>query len=525
MAKLSKRELAAKNAGVKVDYSKPANQQGMQGGSLQGTMTKSGGGLNPANVGNFQTVLRDIARSSYEKRAKSDVKNSALGGVDRSQISGGVFASVMGNLEQMRGGDISKEYAAGVQGYKDTLDAIEKQREEAKASATDATANMAKSLALIKGFQDAGLEVPASLYAAVGTKDPNNPLTPEEMGIQQGIIAGGNGLKPAGIDGYADPQTYLRYKDNYTKMMGGDNGEKLAQVSKDFDEKFSHLLDPSQSDRWSQMGVKYKEDNSSIANLAPGTTGTTTIDTTKQGYSSVPLQKAGGLTQAAVDQSAWQYALTGQMPSIGLGSNAQAQAKRNAIQNRAAELDSNGSIASNKAMLTALTSTLAENTKYQSTMTRSINTVDQNLNLLEDAASKVNSYNSPLINEWNNLAKTKVIGDGDVNSYQSAIQTVRSEYSTILARGQGQTDSTRAEAAKLIPDNITKTQLQQVLNVLRSEGANVKSAADQQVAATQDQLNNIIGGRVITNNTNNNQQNGSHSGGTTSSGLSYTITY
>lgn len=461
-----------------------------------------GSNLKPENTGSFQAVLRDISRSAYAKQAKSDVKYSALAGAGAkgSDVSGGTFAMVMGNLESMRGGDISKEYAAGVQGYKDTLDALEKKRTEARASATTALENQTKTLALIKGYQDAGLDVPPSLYSAVGVKDPNNPLTPTEMGIQQGIA------QSVGQDGYADPSVYLKQKEAYTNQLGGDDNAKLVQASQDFDAKFSHLLDPNQTDRWKSMGIDYALGSTSTSNLAPGTTGSSTIDTTKDGYSSIPIQKAGGLTQAAIDQAAWQFAITGQMPSIGLGSTGQAAAKRDAIQNRAAELNSSGSIASNKATLTALTSTLAENTKYQSTMTRSVDIVDQNLQLLQDAASKVNKYNSPLLNEWTNLAKTKVIGDADVNAYQSAIQTVRSEYATILARGQGQTDSTRAEAAKLIPDNITKTQLQQVLNVLKSEGANVKSGADQQVATTQDSINNILGGKVITKQTSNQPQ-------------------
>ena len=83
----------------------------------------------------------------------------------------------------------------------------------------------------------------------------------------------------------------------------------------------------------------------------PGTTGAPGINTSSAGYYSTPVEGAGGLTQAAIDQAALQYATTGQMPSIGLGSTGVAGQKKTAILNRAGELGQGTNIAANKASL------------------------------------------------------------------------------------------------------------------------------------------------------------------------------
>lgn len=229
-------------------------------------------------------------------------------------------------------------------------------------------------------------------------------------------------------------------------------------------------------------------------NNAGGTTGSSQIDTSIPGYATALVPNGGGLTQAAIDKAAIQYATTGVMPSVGLGSTGAAAQKRDAIQARAAELDANGSISANKSKLQALTKSLGEQTTYLNTIERSINTVDDNLKILEDVSTKVNKSDSPMINELTNMVKSKYIGSGELAAFKSALQTVRTEYSFILARGGQVTEGTRIEAANLIPENISKNQLDQVLQVLRTEGTNVKGNAQAQVDDVSNQINNIIGG-------------------------------
>jgi hypothetical protein len=207
-----------------------------------------------------------------------------------------------------------------------------------------------------------------------------------------------------------------------------------------------------------------------------------------------PKPEYGGLSQAAVDKAALQYAITGQLPSVGMGSSGAASRKREAIQNRAAELDANGSITANKARAQSLSKSLDQNTTYLNQVERNINTVHDNLKIVANLANKVNNWDSPILNEVSNLVKSRIIGSGDLAAYKAAIQTVRSEYSMILARGGQVSDTVRREAQELIPDNITKRQLQQVIDTLNAEGSNVLASAKKQVDDINNQLNNIVSG-------------------------------
>ena len=221
----------------------------MANGILEGTLSGQAQGigqdLRPENIGNFQSVLRDISRESFKRRAEEDVKFSALegAGVKPSEVSGGTFASVMGALESLRGGDISKEYAAGVKGYKDTLDAIEAKRKEAKASQGDAMNNMIKTVQLIKELKLSNLEVPEALYAAIGTRDVNSiSLNPEDLTIQQTLAS------TLGEDKKADPFKYTAAKQAYLQTHAG---EPFAAEA--FDTKFGDMLS---DDEKSKLGVK-----------------------------------------------------------------------------------------------------------------------------------------------------------------------------------------------------------------------------------------------------------------------------
>lgn len=237
-----------------------------------------------------------------------------------------------------------------------------------------------------------------------------------------------------------------------------------------------------------------------ITNNLPGTLGSPTIDATTPGYATKPVAGAGGISQAEIDSAAMYLATTGQMLGGSRSTTGVGGLQTTAIKNRAAEISSGANFAANKTVLASLGNTLTQQANYQANMERSINTVDENLKLLSAGADKVNSSDSPLINEWSNLAKSNVIGSGDLAAYKAAIQTVRSEYSNILARGGTVTDSVRTEASTLIPDNITKSQLKQVLDTLHTEGQNVLSSANNEVSSIQDKINKIVGGGTDTTN-------------------------
>lgn len=237
-----------------------------------------------------------------------------------------------------------------------------------------------------------------------------------------------------------------------------------------------------------------KYTNTAPTQSVPGTTGNATVNPSAPGYSSTIV--AGRLTQAAIDQAAIQYATTGTLPTGSRSSSGAGAIEAAAIKNRAAELNTNNNISTNKATLSALSTSLKQQVSYQETIQRSINTVDDNLKILQQASKGVNNSSVPIANQISNNYKLKS-GDGALNAFNAAIQTVRTEYATILGRGTP-TDQTRSESANLIPDNINLDQLNKVIAVLQKEGSNVSKDATSQVQQIQGQINSIVSPETVT---------------------------
>lgn len=126
------------------------------------------------------------------------------------------------------------------------------------------------------------------------------------------------------------------------------------------------------------------------------------------------------------------------------------------------------SVASNSASLKTA------QTQYDS-IKANLNTADTNFKLLVDTAQKagINDQDSPIINQLQNAIKSKVIGNGDLNKFQAGINTLRTEYAQVLARGGEVTEGTRNQAKALIPDDISLKNLQGVYNYIKTEGQNV----------------------------------------------------
>lgn len=226
-----------------------------------------------------------------------------------------------------------------------------------------------------------------------------------------------------------------------------------------------------------------------------GITGSPTIDVTQPGYASQAVPGAGGLTQAAIDQAALQYATTGVMPSIGLGSTGAAGQKRNAIENRAGELNSGGNIAANKATLSANTSALKQQTNYINTVTRAINNAQQGVQQLINSFKDkgINDSSLPISNIIQNASKYQ-LGNGDVSAYKAGLQEVANEYTQVFSRGGQTSESTRNQAQSIIDGNISIANLQKVSDELQQQGDIVIKGAAGQIKSIQDNINGIVTG-------------------------------
>lgn len=156
-----------------------------------------------------------------------------------------------------------------------------------------------------------------------------------------------------------------------------------------------------------------------------------------------------------------------------------------------------------KASVGADAASLKTQQAYVDTVTRAFNTANDNLNSLTGFMTQygINQSSVPLINQLTNKVKAGAADPGSIAAFNSALSGLRAEYAQVLSRGGEVTDSSRATAASLIPDNISPAQLQQVAARLNTEGTNAISEATQQVST--------IKGRV-----------GSNSGGSTNLGTS-----
>lgn len=224
----------------------------------------------------------------------------------------------------------------------------------------------------------------------------------------------------------------------------------------------------------------------------PGTTGSATIDTTSEGYTSTPVPDAGGLTQAAIDQKALSYLTSGTPPPQGRTGLAGLQ--NSAVANRMAEMDAGGNLAANKATLKALSTSLTTQQGYHDTTQRAFNTANDTLTALQSYMTQngINPSQFPDFNTFSTYLKSKGIDPGAAGGYNAQIATLQQEYSQVLAKGGARSVETDKEAAHLIPPNLAPAQLAQVAAQIKIDATNVTNDAQNQITQIQGQINHII---------------------------------
>lgn len=143
-----------------------------------------------------------------------------------------------------------------------------------------------------------------------------------------------------------------------------------------------------------------------------------------------------------------------------------------------------GSSVANAATTRANAAALTDQTKYLNNTQRAFTTAQQNLNSLIPFMQKagVNSASTvPLINSIQKAVNGKLLDAGTIAAFQAGLAGLRAEYAQVLSRGGEVTEGQRAQAASLIPDNLTPAQLQQVADRLNIEGGNAVKEAQNQI--------------------------------------------
>lgn len=243
----------------------------------------------------------------------------------------------------------------------------------------------------------------------------------------------------------------------------------------------------------SEADIAYKQAETAqisagAGGAAIGTTGSPTIDTTTQGYSSTAV--VGQYTQADIDQKALSYLTSGTQPPIGR--TGAAGALNAAVSNRMAEISPGGNLAANKTQLAALSSSLKQQTDYLNTVQRSVSNAEAGFQQVTSAfQGKVNLTGFPSINAAVNAVKGQ-IDPGTITAYQAGLTEVANEYTQVFSRGGTATDAVRSKATSIANGDLSVSDLQQVLSEVQAQGNIVVNGSQAQVKSIQDQINGII---------------------------------
>lgn len=231
--------------------------------------------------------------------------------------------------------------------------------------------------------------------------------------------------------------------------------------------------------------------------MAIGTTGNSSVDNTTPGYTTDYV--IGNFTQAAIDQDALATALGQPLPvPLGLSGTGAIASVRAAINNRMAELNTNGNVSVNKERLKSLSDSLTTQVGYQTNTQRSLKTAEEGMQHLTDTFSSkgINASNIKLANIIANATKYNLSPE-NIASFRAGLQEVSTEYQNVWSRANGSggiTESQRKTAQDILDGNISMSALKAVSDELQAQGKIVLKNANSQVQQIQDQMSGIIGG-------------------------------
>ena len=194
------------------------------------------------------------------------------------------------------------------------------------------------------------------------------------------------------------------------------------------------------------------------------------------------------LSDAAIDNAATRYNVTGMMPPLGMGKAAAEQRSR--ILTRAAEL-ANGQTAEDLATqpLTYKNSQAVVKGLQQSSaaMSRATEALHSNAELLVKASERVlgGSWTGSRPENEARLAYGRMTNDPDVAAYDQYVQTVANEYAKIIGGAPGSnaaaTEGARADAERAIHKAMSPAALRATIDSLYKEAENFRKANEEQL--------------------------------------------
>ena len=284
-----------------------------------------------------------------------------------------------------------------------------------------------------------------------------------------------------------DTSTYIK---QFCNQLGVNPNDKMSSLSTD---DIASFMAKKESGTTINAGT-----TQSKSVQAPGTMGTSKIDSSTPGYFTDQVPKTGGLTQALLDKWGLEMAVTGQAPTgIGLASSGAGGLKKNAITNRAAEIAGDSNFATNKAKYGSLSKALNTQTDFYTNIDRALTAAENVRTLTQDLFKNynINTNSSTWANKTlNDLAKQA--GDsGDIRAYQAAMYEIGNDYAQVFARGGQRSQQGNQDAQDLVSGDVKLSDISKVLSTLQAIGKQQIGASQYEIDNINKQIDNLTAGK------------------------------
>lgn len=208
-------------------------------------------------------------------------------------------------------------------------------------------------------------------------------------------------------------------------------------------------------------------------------------------------EAAPELSPEALQLTAHQYAMTGQLPPMGMGGKG---AKvRTDIINKAAEIYKGLDLPTQAAAYKANQESLKKLVGQRDAIGAFEETALKNLDVFINAAGKIADTGSPLLNKPLRAITGTGLGSAEQTAFETARRTVVPEFAKILANPglSGQlSDSARHEVEEVVKGNATMAQILAAARVLKTDTANRRTSYDDQIKAIQQRIATPPGGKA-----------------------------
>lgn len=210
---------------------------------------------------------------------------------------------------------------------------------------------------------------------------------------------------------------------------------------------------------------------------------------------------ASGLTEDDLMRTGAQYAITGEMPALGMSSGARTKILHYAQQFARDSGMSPRDLALAKAAFKGDSASLANFQKQRDQIASFEQTATKNLDLFLNAAANIPDTGVPWLNQPLRTLDEKLVGSANLAAVNAARQVANNEIAKVTSGGGlggVLSDSARKEVANYNPANATFAQTKAVAKVLKQDMENRRLSMDATLAEIRGRIGNAGSGTSVT---------------------------